>query len=466
MKINLYSFSKRKNSTKQPPGSGYTEIDVKWKEDTSINNPSFVYAGNIYTYTCNYVHIPSFGKYYFVDDIIMLANGLTQIDLREDSMATNKSAVGNTVAQIVYSSTGYDTWKVDTRLPVKTTKTVSKSSSVSPGIFNATGCYVIGVSNNIPEDGPVTYYALDQANFVTLIDEIMTNTTLQTSIKNYTSDAWNAIMSCIWVPFSKSEIPGSISDVAVLISNKTTSATGKRIDQYSVRASNATVSIPWAYSDFRRTMPYTTMQAWIPGFGFIDINNSDLIAESSIKFDFKADCKTGDMSVKLVSSDSSKEYQTLSYNVAVPIALSNYTEKIGDIINSTTGFLSQATNTALSVGAGSVGGAVAGVFGMVGSGVSLVLAANSRSVSFKGSQGGKAIIANGTDCYICAYSINTEDPDAADYIARWGRPVGVTHAISNHSGYVQCDGASVEMAGESFERDEINAYLNSGFYYE
>lgn len=466
MKIHLYSFSKRKNSTKQPPALGYTELTVKWKEDTSINNPSFVYAGNLFTYTCNYVHIPDWNKYYWVNDIVLLANNLTQIDLSEDVMSTNKSAVGATKAFIAYSSTGYDTWKIDSRLPAKTTKTVSKSSGVSPGIFSTTGCYVIGVSNNIPEDGPVTYYALNQANFVTLIDEIMTDTTLQTAIKNYTSDAWNAIMSCIWVPFSKSEIPGSATDVAVLISNKTTSATGKRIDQYSVRASNATVSIPWTYSDFRRTMPYTTMQAWIPGFGFIDINNSDLIAASSIKFDFKADCKTGDMSVKLVSSDSSKEYQTLSYNVAVPVALSNYTEKIGDIINSTTGFLSQATNTALSVGAGSVGGAVAGVTGMIGSGVSLVLAANSRSISFKGSQGGKALIANGTDCYICTYAIDTEDPDAADYIARWGRPVGKVETISSHSGYVQCENASVEMAGELFERDEINSYLNSGFYYE
>ena len=62
--------------------------------------------------------------------------------------------------------------------------------------------------------------------------------------------------------------------------------------------------------------------------------------------------------------------------------------------------------------------------------------------------------------------IDTEDPDDANYIARFGRPVALTHAINNHSGYVQCENASVDIAGDNYERDSINAYLNSGFYYE
>ena len=64
------------------------------------------------------------------------------------------------------------------------------------------------------------------------------------------------------------------------------------------------------------------------------------------------------------------------------------------------------------------------------------------------------------------FSIDTEDCDNANYIAQKGRPVALTHAISNHSGYVQCDGASVSITGDAWERDQINSYLNSGFFYE
>ena len=108
-----------------------------------------------------------------------------------------------------------------------------------------------------------------------------------------------------------------------------------------------------------------------------------------------------------------------------------------------------------------VGGAAA----TVSSGASLTLSANHRASSIKGTIGGRtSALLN--QFVLTGFYMDTEDCTNANYIARKGRPVCKTQAISNHSGYVQCDDASVSIGGESWERDQINSFLNGGFFYE
>ena len=456
-------FSKRKNSTKIPTGTG-TVVAITLKEDTPIDNPSIVLKGN--ATNIDYCYIQDFGKYYFVGQPIFLTNGLTQYDLEEDVLATHKTGIGSTVAEIAFSSSGWDAMKVDSRLPVKVTKTVSKSSEVSPGLFDAQGCYILAVSNVESNMSMVCYYAVDQANMQTLMQEILTNVSLKAAVETYCSDVWDAIISCMWVPFSRTEIPGSISDVSIVVANEITAASGRKLSNPAVRTASANLTIPWVHNDFRRTAPFTTLNAWIPGYGFIDINSSDLTSKTALKFEFTVDCSVGDVACRVTNSDGSEIYQCISYNMGVPIPLSNFTMDTTGVIQNTTGFLSNATNTALSAGSLNIAGVVSGAFSMLASGASTVLAANKREVSVKGTLGGRSLIALGTGVIVFAFSIVTEDPDDASYIARWGRPVGVTHAISNHSGYVECIGASVSIAGDNSEREMINNYLNTGFYYE
>ena len=118
---------------------------------------------------------------------------------------------------------------------------------------------------------------------------------------------------------------------------------------------------------------------------------------------------------------------------------------------------------AAMLGTGSMGSMFAA--GGLMSAANTALSFNQRAVSMKGGYSGRSSFAE-TVYMLVIVKQNTEDPDDASYIARCGRPVGVTHAINNHSGYVQCDNASVNISGDNWERDEINSYLNSGFYYE
>ena len=54
----------------------------------------------------------------------------------------------------------------------------------------------------------------------------------------------------------------------------------------------------------------------------------------------------------------------------------------------------------------------------------------------------------------------------SDLIVHHGRPTMDTRTISTLSGYIQCSNASIECAALDIDKDTINGYLNSGFYYE
>ena len=47
-----------------------------------------------------------------------------------------------------------------------------------------------------------------------------------------------------------------------------------------------------------------------------------------------------------------------------------------------------------------------------------------------------------------------------------GMPYFQAAQISSLSGYVKCSGASVTIPGYESEKDAVNGYLNSGFFYE
>ena len=51
-------------------------------------------------------------------------------------------------------------------------------------------------------------------------------------------------------------------------------------------------------------------------------------------------------------------------------------------------------------------------------------------------------------------------------LAEIGRPLCQTKVINTLSGFIVCDKADCIINGTSEEADQINAYLNGGFFYE
>ena len=462
MKLKYWTgFSKRKNSTLIPTGTG-TEIDVYMKEDSNLDAPSIVLTGN--SKDLDYVYINDYGKYYFVGSPIYLTNGMTQYDLEEDYLATHKADIGSTKAMIMRSSTGYNEWIPDPEVYVSTQKTIAKTiDSNTVGFADPTGVYLLTVIN---EDGCATGFAAQYFDNTTgmraLANDLMNSTFVQ-DIMQYTSNISAAIVSLKWMPFSYSTITTSsfVTLENYKVSNLSFTSAGYRITGNSYYLDGATtIAIPWrSDKDYREACPYTQARLLIPMYGFVDLNASDLVGAPNLYIQYRADRSTGDV-VVIINKDSAGEVlQTIQFNVAVEMPIATLTRNIGGAISSIAG----AVNNTIGIAAGNY---VGGAAGLISNAASFALAANGRSVSLKGSLEGKAATAYGNQFQLFLFAPHTLDPTNADFIAIKGRPCQYVDTISNHSGFVQCADASVSIAGDNTEREAINNYLNTGFYYE
>lgn len=463
MKLKYWTgFSKRKNSTKIPTGLG-TEIDVVLKEDTSIDTPSVVLKGN--ALTIDYCYIAAFGKYYFVGSPIILTDGTTQYDLEEDYLATHKTDIGSTVAHILYSSTNYDTYKNDPRLPVKTTiqtDHVSKSSGL-----DATGCYILSLITDKAngKTGAIGHYLMDETNLKNLVANLY-----DVSINSVIAEAFyspmDMIANCIWIPVSYSDASGMCSAAEnITLNNSPISTAGRPVQGCQVTTpikvySSVPIPIPLTTGDFRDVQPYVSASLYLPGIGLTDLNINDFMGSTNVNVYTKVDITNGDI-IYWIFNDHNEVVKTVSFNGAEPVPLAHISANSKGALAGIGG--AAAMLGAAMLGTGSPTSLIAA--GSLMAAGNTALSFNQRAVSMKGGYSGRASFAE-TVYMLVIVRIDTEDPNAANYIATQGRPVGRTQAISNHSGYVQCENASVTIAGDNTEREIINNYLNTGFFYE
>lgn len=473
MKLKYWTgFSKRKNSTKIPTATG-TEIDVWWKEDTPIDSPSVVLASN--TFNIDYCYINDWGKYYFVSSISTLADGTVQYDLVEDVLATNKTAIGSTVAHIVYSSSGWDKDLVDARIAVKGTHSIYHDTQALG--FLSAGSYIVGVVNNQNDAkwGALSYYAMDGIELAKLIQWMMKKD-IWDEIKTYfNGKSMDFIQSCIWVPVNSSSFRGTLQfdfylgDTQVA-DYSTTPATPVAIGNYPITTavaqlgSTVSISLGSKWQDFRDSQPYTSISLYLPGVGLVDLNANDFYESNNVNIQTIFDITTGDCMYKIFN-DSNELLKTISFNASASVSLSQVNINAAGTLTGIGGAIGGVVGMGMSAIAMNPIGMGASAMGILAGASSAIMAANQRSTSIKGTNSGRSGFYTNTASTVVVRQ-DTEDCDDANYIARFGRPVGLTHAISNHSGYVQCENASVSIPGDNWEREEINSYLNGGFYYE
>lgn len=82
------------------------DYDIKFKSDVNINSPSIVLKSNNLI-DFNYVYIPNFNKYYFVENVEIFPNNIYTITLKCDVLMSFKDDILNSNADIV-SQTNYN----------------------------------------------------------------------------------------------------------------------------------------------------------------------------------------------------------------------------------------------------------------------------------------------------------------------------------------------------------------------
>lgn len=469
MTIEVFTgFSKRKNSTKHPTAGTGTSKTVTLKEGTSIENPSFLLAGDLFT--VDYVN--AFGNWYFVTDVKSVKNGLTEISCKMDSLATHKSTIANYTAFIerAASSGAINIDLPDPLCASEVTERVIPSVTSGSFVFSSTGCFVLSVLNTKGSGaGFTSYYLLDATKIeavATYCNSYWGNTATTVTEwfqANYLKTS-EAIIDCIWVPFSYSytaSLSFAHEKIEIGVDEITVGGDyvwGYRFTAGCVASYTATIAIPnTGYSDFRRGAPYTIGKLYIPCYGVIDFNPLDFTT-GNITLTIDADFATGDVIVYL--KDGTYLISTVTYNCAAPCPVG----KVGTNISGAASGIIQTAGAVIGMVASSGAASVAAGISATAAGINAVSNAIAPTMSIHGGRGGRAASYNGTD-FICTL-ICKETSDPAELMTHHGGLVMEKKQISSLSGYIKCSNASVPIAGMETEREEVNSYLNSGFYYE
>ena len=444
MTIKTYTnFSKRKNSTKQPTGG--TDVSVVLKEPTSIVNP--VFKCSSVSDSVNYVYCESFGRYYFVSDIVHVTNDIIELHCSVDVLASAKSNIGSTSAFVERSTTAFNQWISDGEvIPTdEVVQCVSTEGNLVSNLNVTNPNYVVSVVGKGGRKNYVMNSGIIQAAFSSAFDPTTLDfTQIQdclASLFKSIAEPGQYIKSIKWFPFT---VNTGGSETAFFgftpCVNTVDIAT-------SIEDGSTPISQPARYYNDWRDFDsrFTTVNVYLPGIGPVQIDAKYL--ENVIAVQYVTDIDTGACTAVL-TADS---YIIGTYNcqAACDIPMGG----LGGLgaANGIGKLLTAFSPNPLQFAANATGGFIDAVGGSI-----------SPTESSTGATGNRRLWGNYPYCQMSVTRLGSTGMSAATK----GKPLKEARTLSTLSGYVRCSEASVSCPFTDGEKDAINSYLNSGFYYE
>lgn len=453
MVIEAFSFSKKMNSTAQPSGSG-TQLNVLLKENTSVLNPHFLVHN--YSFAHNYVKWGS--RFYFIDDIISISDGMAEYVCRTDVLATYKSDIGASSQYVLRADSAYNLFVADSKYPTRaeTHPDNVEFTSLHSAFVNG-GSFVIGVQNGISaESAGISYYALTDSEMQQLTDFMFGGTWLNAAdvsveLQKELVNPYQYIDSITWYPFDIPNSDVSFNPENIKFGYWDSGIVGGLLDPLNATKGFAQqITIP-NHSQVSRgyylnAYPYTRMALDCYTFGTIPVDSSIFAVDRNLTLGLSVDFLTGlgKMTLRAGSQGDNIIYRTFA-QVGVPMKIS------------------QVTQSLVGAGASVVGGAVGLAYGNVvgfAQGILSGLESLMPQMSSAGSNGSRSAFVNAPVLIINRQNLVPEDK------AQFGRPLCDVQTIGSLSGYVLCENADLATAGSPIEKEAITSYMNSGFYYE
>ncbi len=454
MQINLYNFTKRKNSTARP-GDVASVRSANLKSSTSLINPTFEISGNI---SEGYNYVMAFGRYYFISNKTSQANGIIELDCTMDYLATFKDIIQNTSAYILYDTTS-NIDIPDSRLSVKNDVVTAVSVGNLRSDFSTYGICVCSLLSS----NQVGSYAISSSDVQKLMPDwgdvykdyedtdnpFSAAAAFIKSLQYSGQQATDYVKSIKWVPIEQWG-SGAGDQVHLRLGSYDLGIVGVRVKNRSMTETNS-VEIPWRYKDWRNTSPYAEVHVYIPFIGHVSIPASQIAGSSHLWFTSCIDPVSGDMNITMSQSASDG-------GTNVPIGMYS-TNIASDMMAGKT----QMSASSIITGAATV--ATAAVTGNVAALIGGGLSAIQPTASTIGGIGSYAAVGQSLKVQIMITYHNTiVEPSSVSAVM--GTPACAVKRIGNLSGYVQTFGASVSMQATDTEIQAVNSMLDAGFYLE
>ena len=489
-------FSKKENSTKVPP-SGTLSLGVQgyFKEPCSIMNPVLQIerlTADATPFDYTYARYVEGDKYYFIEDWVW-NNGLWEVHMTEDVLATFKTEIGNCSEYVLRtdSTTNFNGEITDTTYPA-TTDVVS-NTYVLPNIFTTditVGCYIVGIisGDNVDAVGAISYYAMTSAEFGALkltlfsdrnleemgiLDPVTGDTLIPDMSKEMLKTLYNPfqyIASCIWFPFGKTAITDQSTVSTIKIGWWEYTLSGSLIYAQTLEIGNEQYTItahPQATrGSYLNYAPYTR-RSLIGRFGTVAIDTFLFTVGDKINISYMVDLVTGQCYTKISARNESgatpseRLIAERTFLLGVPIQIAQVgTDYIGTAVTGISAIASGVMGGIRGLASGGIAGAVAGAIASSANGIYNTLESAMPQLETSGQNGSFLSPVNATHVLEQFYKIVDED------IAHRGRPLCEIRTLNTLSGFIMCAEGDTDISCYDNERKAIRNFLTTGFFWE
>jgi len=471
MDILLYKANKKPKSTARP--SGGSRISGEIKHDCSIINPTFRFSGTLRSDLTKYnmLYAEDFNRYYYISNWSFVA-GFWEADCSCDVLASFRQVIGSTSMFCMRAANRWDGRVMDNLYPTFHASTVD---TTAPSPWGQADRFILGVIGpaDTSQAGSVTYYCMPPGALKDFMKYVLGQNrlvddgqfqwgNLDTAIRAAIFNPIDYIVSCTYVPFQPSPLGALVSTIPYGWWSGSVSNTNLLNQTLTHTIPDINVTIPHhpqmaSKGVFVQNAPYSRFELQVNPFGVFPLDGSLIQDADHIRITIKVDLVTGMgiMEAFTVFQDDTERFlirQTAQ--VGVPVQLSQESANLSAAF----GAISSGVNAAGKAAGGDYAGAIMAGVSAVGSAADLA----APSVSSTGSNGSRAGLSGLIRLHATFYTIAAGDD------VNHGRPLLEVVTPSSLGGYMQMFNGTVPLASgmTAQERDEINAFMESGFYYE
>ena len=466
-RANLYTLSKRSNSTKRPSGSG-TAVNCDTNKPTDIMAPTFTLdLQDPMAY--NYMYVPIWSRYYWIEKWVY-NDGLWDAVCSIDPLASWRNQIGNATEYVLRSARypqirDRDEGIIDEVYPMTTE--VETDRQLMPGwstASTATGTYVIGV---VGGNGLTEYYAITD---IAAFGAAMFGDTLWSSITaddpgvqegqlpSFMKAQFNPLQyvtSCVWFPF---EVPHANSMIQVKFGYFNSGYNAYKITRrpFAIFSSEIVLrdhpQVDQGRGIYLNFAPYTRLKLCAGPWGDVELDTTKFCNYRAVTMEAWVDPVDGTGKL-YVGADGGNDI------VLTLVGQLGSREQLSQVLKDNMAGVNGAIQAGLGFGSallGNIGGIAGGI-----AGIGNAIASQYPDVSTMGANGARILVAP------TAIWLNyTWQFVVSEDLVNNGRPCCKRYKLNNLPGYLLIRDPDLEIPATKAEIDAIKDHMVKGFFYE
>lgn len=496
MDVRMAKYSKSKNSTKRPTAVEHETwplFTCNLKENTGLLNPVIRIHASDWDFDSDgsskgyiYAYLPRWQRYYFVVDARLVEGNIWEVQLAVDPLASFRTEIGAYSGLVTRCSHSPNNHLEDPQWTHDADYDITRWSLVIPNLAPATGSYLLQTVSGDPSSGSLTTYVLTPAQLQAFIQymfasnaDYFTQGIADNTAKGLAKtffDPFQYVVKCLWYPWpANSPVWGTLTSDTIHFAwyDSQITASKASFGEGSGADMGADMTLG-TYSDWTdRDDRWHQWMGYCPGIGTFNIPAQ--YTGQTIKVRFAVDFLTGCCRM-FIRDNNNANIIVMDGKWGLDVQLSSLYQA----------FI-QPTTTVSGLVMGSARGVASGIieagrkFGNLmfsAEDTAANLGKNLKSIARAGVEG----FQNGMQPMM--YQVGSNDarylfryddqfrlteikyPKVADPTSTIGGTLHEIRQISDIPGYIEIENPKVDIACTLTEKQMIESYLSSGFWYE